>query len=238
MRAAVLLSGGKDSVLAAHLAAERGYELTHGLTVVPSDPESTMFHVPNADLGTLVAEAMGLEPVRVRSGRDDDADLGELARILEALDVDALVSGAIASRYQKERLDRVCEELGIEPVHPLWGMDPFEELELLLELDFEVVIVAVAAAGLDASWLGRRLDEAAVRDLRRLHDRYRVHPAGEGGEYETLVLDAPLYRERLVIERVVRRWEGDSGYLEIRKVRTESKNPRDDRTELRRALAR
>ncbi len=224
MRAAALLSGGKDSVLAAHLAAEEGYELTHGITVIPSNPESRLFHVPNVDLGTVIARAMGLRPVRVRSGRGDAADLRALARALRRLDVDALVSGAIASRYQRERLDRVCRRLGIEPVHPVWGLDPFEELELLLERGFEVVIVAVAAAGLDASWLGRRLDEAAVRDLRRLHDRYRVHPAGEGGEYETLVLDAPMYRERLVIERAVKRWKGDSGCLEIREVRTEPKD--------------
>ncbi len=224
MRAAALLSGGKDSTLAAHLAAEQGYELAYGLTVVPSDPESMTFHVPNADLGALVAEAMGLEPVKVRSGRDDDADIEEMTRVLEKLDVDALVSGAIASRYQKERFDRVCEELGIEHVHPLWNMDPFEELELLLELGFEVIIVAVSAAGMDESWLGRRLDESAIRDLRRLHERYRVHPAGEGGEYETLVLDAPLFRKRLVIERAVKRWEGDSGHLEIRELRTEPKD--------------
>ncbi|WP_457614210.1 diphthine--ammonia ligase, partial [Methanopyrus sp.] len=206
MRAVALLSGGKDSTLAAHLAVEEGYELTHGLTVVPSDPESMMFHVPNADLGTLVARAMGLEPVKVRSGRDDDADIEEMARVLEDLGVDALVSGAIASRYQKERLDRLCEELGIEHVHPLWGMDPFEELELLVELGFEVMIIGVSAAGMDESWLGRRIDEDFIEDVRRLYEEYRIHPAGEGGEYETLVLDAPLFERRIVLERVEKRW--------------------------------
>ncbi|AAM01859.1 diphthine--ammonia ligase [Methanopyrus kandleri] len=219
MRAVALLSGGKDSTLAAHLAVEEGYELTHGLTVVPSDPESMMFHVPNADLGALVAQVMGLEPVRIRSGRDDEADIEEIARVLEGLDVDALVSGAIASRYQKERLDRLCEELGIEHVHPLWGMDPFEELELLVERGFEVMIIGVSAAGMDESWLGRRIDEDFIEDIRRLYEKYRIHPAGEGGEYETLVLDAPLFERRIVLERVEKRWDGFSGELIVEEAR-------------------
>jgi len=219
LRAVALLSGGKDSTLAAHLAVEEGYELTHGLTVVPSDPESMMFHVPNADLGALVAQAMGLEPVRIRSGRDDEADIEEMARVLEGLDVDALVSGAIASRYQKERLDRLCEELGIEHEHPLWGMDPFEELELLVERGFEVMIIGVSAAGMDESWLGRRIDEDFIEDIRRLYEKYRIHPAGEGGEYETLVLDAPLFERRIVLERVEKRWDGFSGELIVEEAR-------------------
>ncbi|WP_456483771.1 diphthine--ammonia ligase [Methanopyrus kandleri] len=219
MRAVALLSGGKDSTLAAHLAVEEGYELTHGLTVVPSDPESMMFHVPNADLGALVAQAMGLEPVRIRSGRDDEADIEEMARVLEGLDVDALVSGAIASRYQKERLDRLCEELGIEHEHPLWGMDPFEELELLVKRGFEVMIIGVSAAGMDESWLGRRIDEDFIEDIRRLYEKYRIHPAGEGGEYETLVLDAPLFERRIVLERVEKRWDGFSGELIVEEAR-------------------
>ncbi|WP_157666018.1 diphthine--ammonia ligase [Methanopyrus sp. KOL6] len=219
MRAVALLSGGKDSTLAAHLAVEDGYELVYGLTVIPSDSESMMFHVPNAGLGTLVARALGLEPLKVRSGRDDEADIEEMALVLDEIDVDALVSGAIASRYQKERLDRLCEELGIEHVHPLWGMDPFEELEILVKCGFEVVVIGVSAAGMDESWLGRRIDRDFIEDVRRLYEDYRVHPAGEGGEYETLVLDAPLFERRIVLERVEKRWDGFSGELIVKEAR-------------------
>ncbi len=218
MKAAALLSGGKDSTLAAYLSSRR-YDVEYGLVVVPSDPESMMFHVPNAPLGELVAEAMGLKPVRVSSGEDDEGDIEVLSRVLSRLDVDALVSGAIASRYQKERLDRLCEELGIEHVHPLWGMDPFEELELLVEEGFEVIVTAVAAAGMDESWLGRRIDRRFIEDIRELHDRYRIHPAGEGGEYETLVLDGPCFESRLEIREFEKEWEGVSGRLVIKDVR-------------------
>ncbi len=225
MKAVALLSGGKDSTLAAYLAS-KDYDVKHALVVVPSDEESMMFHVPNAYLGELVAKAMGLRPVRVSSGRGDEGDMRALEDALASLDVDALISGAIASRYQKERLDALCERLGIEHVHPLWGIDPFEELELLVEEGFDVMVTAVAAEGMGEEWLGRRLDRGFIEDVRVLHETYGIHPAGEGGEYETLVLDGPPFRARLEIVKARKEWDGVSGRLVIEEVRLVDKGGR------------
>ena len=84
---------------------------------------------------------------------------------------------------------------------------------------FEAIIVSVAARGLDESFLGRRIGERCIEDLKKVREKYMIHLAGEGGEYETLVLDAPLYFERIVIEAARKVWKGSWGYMIIDEFR-------------------
>ena len=92
-------------------------------------------------------------------------------------------------------------------------------LEELLDKGFEVIFVGVFAEGLDKSWLGRRLDEEAIKELLALRDRYDISLVGEGGEYETLVLDAPLYKSRLELVDYEICWDGYTGVLKVLSAR-------------------
>jgi uncharacterized protein (TIGR00290 family) len=88
-------------------------------------------------------------------------------------------------------------------------------LKELLVTGFEVIITAVAAEGLDQSWLGRRLDEKAIADLEKLSDKHGVHMGGEGGEYESFVLDGPIFRKRIRILSAHKEWDGARGSFVI-----------------------
>jgi uncharacterized protein (TIGR00290 family) len=76
-------------------------------------------------------------------------------------------------------------------------------------------MTGVAALGLDESWLGRALNEEAIRDLADLHAKYGVNPGLEGGEGETFVLDCPLFERRIQVTSSKKNWKGDAGHLEI-----------------------
>jgi uncharacterized protein (TIGR00290 family) len=76
-------------------------------------------------------------------------------------------------------------------------------------------MVKVAAGGMDESWLGRRFDKKMISDLKELNRKYRVHLAGEGGEYETLVLNAPFYSKKIKIIEARKIWKGDHGVLKV-----------------------
>lgn len=89
----------------------------------------------------------------------------------------------------------------------------------LLKAGFEIIIVAVAAYGLDEKWLGRRINEACIEELISLNEKYGINVAGEGGEYETFVIDCPLYKKRIEIEEAVKTWDGSRGSCEIKKAR-------------------
>jgi len=211
MRVAALLSGGKDSALAAKLAEEEGHELLCLLTMRSGNPDSYMFHTVNVEATGLQAEAWGKRWVQAWTPGEKERELDDLKAALEGLTVEGVVSGAIASNYQRDRVERVCEELGLTHVSPLWGRDREELLRTVIGRGMSVIFTAVAAQGLDESWLGGELDEDAVRRLLRLNAEYGVDLCGEGGEYETLVLDAPWFRKRIVVSRAEKTWDGVSG---------------------------
>ncbi|MCJ2531582.1 MAG: diphthine--ammonia ligase [Candidatus Thermoplasmatota archaeon] len=221
MRLAALYSGGKDSTYAVYLAQQAGLEVTDLLTVLPQDA-SMMYQVPNVAWAGLSAEALGISHRTVQSAAGGEAELRAMTRGLDKTDVEGVVVGAVASDYQFVRVHQVCEALGLWVYAPLWRKDPRALLREYVDAGFAILIVAVAAEGLDAEWLGRTLDQDALRDLAKLHRTFGVHPTGEGGEFETWVTDGPNYGARIRVQEAVKRWEGTSGTYEVRKATLES----------------
>jgi len=211
MKVAALVSGGKDSVLALWCAQQTGWDVTHVVTVRSRAPDSYMFHVPNVDLAPLLAEALGLPLVRVETAGEKESEVADLERALAGFPIDGFVSGALASEYQRTRLEGVGHRLGLKSFTPLWHKTPEEILRTVSGPVWDVRFAAVAAEGLGERWLGRRLDAQAAEELLALRERLGVHPAGEGGEYETLVLDAPCYQKRVEVVRSSTDWRRDGG---------------------------
>jgi diphthine-ammonia ligase len=215
MRVAALFSGGKDSTYAAYTAVQRGWDLTHLLSIVPEDRESMLFHVPNLHLTPLLAEAMVRPLVTEEAKSGEDGELDALRRIFRRIDVDGVVVGAIASDYQNERVNRIADESGLRVFAPLWRHDPRRLVRDYLSAGLEIVFSSVSAEGLDASWLGRHWDDRTIQDLLRLQSSRGVHPCGEGGEFETLVLDGPMFHRRLEVLQAEPRWTGHAGVWQV-----------------------
>jgi ABC transporter with metal-binding/Fe-S-binding domain ATP-binding protein len=226
MRVAALFSGGKDSTYAAWLSSKE-HTLACLVTVFPKVQDSYMFHYPNLEWTRLQAEAIGVPEITEETEGVKEEELGDLKRALskakEAYKVEAVCTGALASVYQKSRVERICGELGLECLSPLWGIDPEEHLRRLVADGFVAIVVGVSALGLDERWLGRVLDGEAVDELVGLARRFRFHAGLEGGEGETFVLDCPLFQSKLTVQESVKHWKGDSGYLEIKKASLEPK---------------
>lgn len=219
MRIAALVSGGKDSVLALWCAQNSGWDVTHIVTVRPKVDDSYMFHAPNTALAPVFAEAMGLPLVEVETAGAKEAEITDLERALGDLDVDGFVSGALASEYQRTRLEGIGHRTGLKSFTPLWHKRPEEVLATVGGAGWDVRFTAVAAEGLSEAWLGKRFDASASRDLAALHARHGLHVGGEGGEYESLVLDAPCYQKRIDVVRSRREWRRDHGVWRVEEAR-------------------
>ncbi len=204
-RVACLFSGGKDSVFAAFCALHNGWEPIL-VTVLP-EPYSMMFHHPNAKWTGMQATAMGLPHVSFEATHGNELD--ELERVLSSLRVDGIFTGAIASEYQKERIDRIGNTLGIPTYSPLWHKD----MALLNEMtnNFEIFITAVAAEGLGPELLGQPFS--------KMGNRPGIHPLLEGGEGETFVTDAPFFNKRIEILGWEKEWDGVRGVAKIKDAR-------------------
>jgi len=224
MRVAALCSGGKDSIYALWLAIKQGHEVAHVVAMIPRREDSWMFHRPNIQLIDLFAECAGLPLIKAETSGEKEKEIEDLKLVLQKLDIKGVVSGAIASKYQRSRIGRICDELGLASITPLWGREPMELLREMIDSSFEIIITSASAQGFDESWLGRKLDEETLRDLIELNRRYKVNVSGEGGEYESLVLDAPFFRKRIEVPEAERIWRGDSGYLLIRKAELKDKS--------------
>jgi len=218
MRVAALVTAGKDSALALHRAMRLGYEIKYLVTMLPQRADSWMFHYPNIHLTELFAEAVGIPLVKAETAGIKEAELQDLKRLLATLDVDGIVSGAISSQYQKKRIDKICRELKLKSLAPLWHEPPLKLLEEIISLKMHVIIVGVYAYGFDKTWLGRKINQKTINELVELNRKYQVSLVGEGGEYETLVLDAPFFHKKIKLIETEKTWENQSGYLLIKRA--------------------
>ncbi len=219
MTYAALYSGGKDSTLALWMIQNEGFTVDKLITVFPEREDSYMFHKPNIHLVPELAESMDIELVEVKTEGEKEKELEDLRDAVADLDIEGLITGAVASNYQRERIKNIAEDYDLDVRSPLWGMDQDKILELLIENSFDTRIVSVAAMGLDDSWLGRKIDKNCLEDLLNLRDKYRINVAGEGGEYETLVLGAPNYRWNFEITDRRKKWDGKRGEIEVKGLR-------------------
>ena len=221
-----LLTGGKDSVYSLYYAISQGWEVPETLTICPKVDETLMYHYPNARLAELSSKAMGVRNYRLELDKQgEDKELEVLFSYLsDRRDVDGIVTGAIKSEYQRTRFDRVCEELGIRSISPLWRKDEMALLREMIEFGMEIIIVGISAEGLGKEWLGRKLDLNSLRNLERLSEEFGFNPSGEGGEFETLVVDAPFYRIKIDIIDYEVIWNGYSGIYLIRRAKLTRKN--------------
>jgi len=189
---AVLTSGGKDSILSCQKAIDSGKAVRYMVTVRPKNLHSYMFHSANLDAVPVIARVAGIEYVEIGTQGTKEEELKDLEEGLAALEIEGVIAGAVASRYQADRVKTITDRLDLALFTPLWHMDPETLLhEVARRLD--AMIVVTAAEGLDAGFLGARFDEDLIRRLKRVAATRRIHIAGEGGEYESLTLNAPFY---------------------------------------------
>ena len=170
-----------------------------------------------------MAEAMDLPLVTAESDGTEDGDLDALKRALKGLDIDGVVVGALWSDYQWDRMNRVLGELDLVMIAPLWRKDQEMVYDEMVAAGIEAIIVGVFAEGLDESWLGRRLDADAKRELMALRKRYGISIMGEGGEYESMTLDSPMHLKRLKVIDARKEMTRSSGTYDVTSIELEDK---------------
>jgi ABC transporter with metal-binding/Fe-S-binding domain ATP-binding protein len=201
IKTAILFSGGKDSCLALSYALEYS-DVVCLIIMVSKNPESYMFHTPNIRWAEKQAEAIGLPVIIHETSGEKEKELADLKDAINSAVkkyvIGGIVTGAIGSVYQSSRIQSICDSLGLECFNPLWQKDQVLLLRELTNKNFDVILVGVFGEGLDG-FIGKRIDTALIDELVILHKKIGINPAGEGGEFESFVLDAPFFRKRLKI---------------------------------------
>ncbi len=251
MRVAVLSSAGKDSTYASWWAKMQGWDVVSLVTVHITGNDSMMFQIPNTALAGLQAYSMGTNWLPVLSDGTEEDEIIDLENALSGnsnsldafericidyptveftsnmpiqqgkMEIDAIVVGALRSDYQKTRIDRMCERLGLISYSPLWHNPSEDYMTALIEHGFDVRIVSVSTEGMDDEWLGIRLTNETLEKLLELSSVHRFNVDGEGGEFETIVVAAPHMNDVIETDGESM-WDGTRGVWNLTSARLKS----------------
>jgi ABC transporter with metal-binding/Fe-S-binding domain ATP-binding protein len=217
MKVVSLFSGGKDSVYSIYIVRQWGWNIDCLITLNPKKNDSWMFHKININQTEKIAKALDIPIIKKNTEGEKESELEDLKEILKNLDIDGVISGAIASEYQRTKIEEICHELNIKSFTPLWHKKQELILREQILSGFKIMIVGVFAYGIEKNWLGRILDLSSLTDLIEIANKFNINIAGEGGEYETITLDGPIYNKKLIIDKYCINWKRDNGYLKINK---------------------
>lgn len=204
MKLGVLFSGGKDSTYAAHMAKKEGHELTCLISIFSKNKESYMFHTPNIELVEIQSKKMDIPLIVKKTKGVKETELIDLEKAIklakDKYKIQGIVTGAIESAYQASRIQEICFKLNLKCFNPLWKKNQLDYLKEIIKNKFKVIIIGVYAYPLDESWLGREINKDFIEEVQELNEKYKINSSGEGGEFETLVLDCPLFKNSLKIK--------------------------------------
>jgi ABC transporter with metal-binding/Fe-S-binding domain ATP-binding protein len=226
MNLGVLFSGGKDSTIALHKVAKEN-KIACLITLISKNKESYMFHTPNINITKLQSEALGIPIINRNTKGNYEKELKDLEEaIIEAIKkykIKGIVTGSIASVYQSKRIQKICDKLEIVSINPLWKKNQKSILLQMIKKKYKTIISGIFAYPLTEKWLGKTIDNETIDQLIILNKKFGLSIAGEGGEIETTVLDAPLFRKRIEITDFTIRAKGNSGVFIINSAHLEKK---------------
>jgi diphthine-ammonia ligase len=186
-------SGGKECALATYKAISQGHEVLYLLNFVSEDGERSRSHGIRARIVALQARAAGIPLVQVKTSWEDyEENFKKAVGKLRNKGIEGGVFGDTDLEEHREWVERVCSEVGIKALLPLWGTKPEELIDEFLRLKFKAVVVATR---LDETFLGKVLDETLIGEISKLGS----HPCGENGEYHTFVTEGPIFRKALKV---------------------------------------
>ena len=220
MKVAVMYSGGKDSTMALKHALDQGWEVEALISVKPKSNESFLYQFATVEWTKLSSEAVGIPVIHIKSekiGPKEEAE--ELEQVLKGMKVDAILVGGVGLQATQIReWRRVAGKFGIGLIVPYESLTSEELFDKTIESGFDIMLTDVASDGLGPEWIGRKLNMQNADEFKMLSKRFGFDVLGEGGYYNSLVLDGPIFNKRIEILNSHKVWDNKtySGYLEVK----------------------
>ncbi|MDR1993668.1 MAG: diphthine--ammonia ligase [Nitrososphaerota archaeon] len=222
MNVVALWSGGKDSAYAYLLAKQQSHKVLSLLTLM-LNKEKSNFHLIHSDLIDAQAKATGVAIFKkITTPQTYEIDFKTALTDLKTKGAQGLITGDICEAIGHESgwLDRICKEVGLTPIKPLWLGNTNQIYLNYLKTGLKATVVRTNK-NLSIDWLGRTLDHSFYTDIQKHPE---IDPCGEGGEYHTLITDGPDFKQKIqLIETEKKRLDNGSGYLEIKKWKVTQK---------------
>ena len=224
MKLGILFSGGKDSNYATYLMSKNNFDIKSLISMISKNPESYMFQTPGNNFIKYQSNCLNIPLLEYKTKGKKEEELKDLKlaiqKSIKNYQIDAIVSGAIKSIYQASRIQKICADLNIWCFNPLWQIDEKTFLKQLIEEKFVIIIIGIFSYPFTSKYLGKILTTNLYDELVELENKYQINPAGEGGELETFVIDAPNFNKKIKILESKKNMDSEnSGILNIQKFK-------------------
>jgi uncharacterized protein (TIGR00290 family) len=197
-------SGGKDGCFALYQALQKGYDISHLVNFTSKESHRVSFHGTEAKMIQLQSQAIRIPLLQKETTRDGyEHEFQEAVQSLLPSGVEGMIFGDIYLQEHKDWVERVCSEVGIQAIEPLWGKSTKEVLSKFIDKGFEAIIICAKSDLISKGWIGQRVDKAFMAYLRSKN----IELCGENGEYHTLVTDGPIFTRkiRMIKSRTINR---------------------------------
>jgi len=194
MKVIGLWSGGKDSCFACYKAKQQGHRIISFINFTNADGTGSVSHGLSASIiqrQVVLIDIPFLQKAMPQKGyRDAFKALLEELKTKEG--IEGIVFGDIYLQEHRDWINKVCEELKVEPILPIWTQDTESLIKEIIGSGFKSIVVSVRKDILGEEWLGREIDDRFVKDLKALGN---IDLCGERGEFHTFVYDGPIFKK-------------------------------------------
>lgn len=190
-------SGGKDSCFACYLAIKSGMAISRLVHFV----REFNLHGVDPNIIRVQAELTGIPTIQRKVVNDNfELEFKDTVKGLMHEGIRGMVFGDIYLEPHREWVERVCGELGIESIMPLWGINTEQLMTDFLAEGFTTIVVSGQEKLIDKQWIGTFIGKDFM-DYLKAKD---LDVCGENGEYHTLVVDGPLFHGGIeIIEKEI-----------------------------------
>lgn len=215
MEALVSWSGGKETSLACYRAMQNELlEVKYLLNMISEDGKHSRSHGLSAALLKTQAKAMGIPIVQRRTTWKSYERVFKKAVLeLKTKAIDTGIFGDIDIQEHRDWVEKVCKEIAIKPILPLWKRKRERLLKEFIDAGFKAIVVSCRADLLGKEWLGRQINEDFIKDLKRAKN---IDLCGEKGEYHTFVYDGPIFKKPLEFTAGKKKLKDKHWFLELK----------------------
>lgn len=213
-------SGGKDSCLACYKAMQEGHKVASLVNFISQQYKRVSFHGIPADLIVEQARSIGIPLLqRETTGNDYEEQFKKAISSLVEVGIEGMVFGDVYLQEHRDWVEKVCSEVGVRVLEPLWGVNTKNVYSEFVDLGFEAIVVSVKSDLIQKDWVGHNVDKKFLEYL----EKSRIDSCGENGEYHTFVTDGPIFTKRIVVldEEIISR--NDHWFANILKYTVENK---------------
>lgn len=218
-------SGGKDICLALFKAIQQGYEISILLNFISEEYKRCCFHGISNELMNIQSEAIQI-PIVQKSVPTDmkgyETQFKLAVNELKKRKIQGMVFGDIYLEEHKSWIDRVCNDIEITPIEPLWNLPAEKVIKEFIDIGFKAIVISAKADLFEEDFLGREINYDLISEIKKKN----ICCCGENGEFHTFVYDGPIFKKKIIInetKKILKEGFWKHWFLDIKKYKIERK---------------